>query len=133
MKKIALLLLFAVSFGYSQTTIEEYNYITKGYKETISKGLDVKQGYSFQDVYQYDDPLYTFDFKLFVNNKTKKNSCIMVLAYSKMWSNTYYLCIPVANPELTKLYERDLNLWDKAILSSYSLALSNIFSLSLNE
>lgn len=133
MKKITLLLFLVTSFCFSQTTLEEYNYITKGYKIAIDSGLDLKSGYSLHDLYVYQDPLYVFDFKLFINDKTKKTSCVFVKANSLMWGNKYYLCIPIDNPELNKKYESQLNSWDKAILSSYSLALSNILSMSLKE
>lgn len=133
MKKIVFLFFFVFSGLYSQTTEEEYNYITKGYKIAVESGMDLKSGYSLQDLYTYQDSLYVFDFKLFVNDKTKKTSCVLVKANSLMWGNKYYLCIPIGNSALTKKYESKLNEWDKAILSSYSLALSNILSLSLSE
>ncbi|WP_269684559.1 hypothetical protein [Flavobacterium lacustre] len=131
MKKITLLFLLFTAFSYSQTTEQEYNYLTKGYKETVSKGLDLKQGYELQDFYKYSETLYTFDFKLFVNQKTKKNSAILVIANSKMWNNYYYLCIPIGNPDLYQRYQKDLTPWDSMILQSYSTALSQILSISL--
>lgn len=35
------------SFAFSQTTTEEYNYITKGYRIQLEAGLDMKKGYFF--------------------------------------------------------------------------------------
>ncbi|MEO8238475.1 MAG: hypothetical protein ABI576_10230 [Flavobacterium sp.] len=133
MKKITLLLLLAFSFSYSQTTVEEYNYVTKGYAETISKGLDLKKGYSLSEIYHYTDTGYNFIFQSLTNDKTKKISCIMVIAHSRTWDNKYYLCIPIGNGELEKKYKDQLNLWDAPILSAYSLALSQILSYSLGS
>lgn len=137
MKKITLLLiLFVTFFSYSQdkpngTTLEEYNYLTKGLKDAIDKGLDLKQGYELQDFYTHNEQFYSFNFSLFVDIKTKKTKCILVIADSKVWGNRYYLCIPHDNPELIKKYSDYLEGWDKDILKSYSLALTDILGLSL--
>lgn len=131
MKKITLFLLFITSLTYSQTTVEEYNYVTKGYAETIAKGLDLKKGYSLNEVYHYTDTNYDFLFKSLTNDKTKKTSCIMVIANSRVWGNKYYLCMPIGNGDLEKKYKEQLSLWDAPILSAYSLALSQILTYSL--
>lgn len=131
MKKI-ILGLFFVTLGLSaQTTDVEYNYLTKGYKETVEKGLDLKQGYELQDLYFHNEVLYDFYFKLFNDSSTKKTKALLVVAHSKTWGNWYYLCIPLDNTELYKRYEKELNSWDSAILSSYSSALSKILAVSL--
>ncbi|RUT68749.1 hypothetical protein D0817_19225 [Flavobacterium cupreum] len=131
MKKITLLLLLTFSLSYSQTTVEEYNYVTKGYAETISKGLDLKKGYSLTEVYHYTDSNYDFLFQSLTNDRTKKTSCIMVIAHSLGWGNRYYLCIPIGDSQLEEKYKYQLNLWDAPILSAYSLALSQILTYSL--
>ncbi len=132
MKKIILALLFVTGLN-AQTTEQEYNYLTKGYSETISKGLDLKQGYELQDMYLHSDTLYDFDFKLFVNQKTKKTQGVLVTAVSKLWGNKYYLCIPIDNPELHQRYYDFLQTWDKDILKGYSTALSEILQMSLSS
>ncbi len=35
---------------HSQTTLEEYNYVTKGYHVQLTSGLDMKKGYEFEDI-----------------------------------------------------------------------------------
>lgn len=40
----------------SQTTQEEYLYVTLGYKEQLQKGLDDKKGYSWKSLYQHQFP-----------------------------------------------------------------------------
>ncbi len=63
MKLLLLLILLSLTYlkSYSQTisptTIEEYNYITKGYKTMIESGLDMKKGYSFKDLGNYTSVL----------------------------------------------------------------------------
>ena len=133
MKKI-IFGLFFVTLGMSaQTTDVEYNYLTKGYKETVEKGLDLKQGYELQDMYLHSDSLYDFDFKLFVEKSTKKTKAVLVTAVSKSWGNKYYLCIPLGNPVLHQRYYDFLQTWDKDILKGYSTALSEILQMSLQE
>lgn len=39
--------------GYSQTTLEEYNYLTKGYKIQIESGLDMKKGYRMVELHDH--------------------------------------------------------------------------------
>lgn len=132
MKKITLLLVMFTSFSYSQTTEIEYNYLTKGYSETISKGLDLKQGYELQELYLYSDSLYDFDFQIFVELKTKKTKGVLVSATSKLWGNKYYLCIPIDNKQLEQRYYDYLTTWDRDILKTYSFALTQILSKSLS-
>lgn len=53
-KQIALAILGTIFFSSSvksQTTLEEYNYVTKGYKIQLESGLDMKQGYKFMPGY----------------------------------------------------------------------------------
>lgn len=54
MKVIAILsfILLSTFTIDAQTTLEEYNYVTKGYKETVEKGLDLKKGYRFVDLHE---------------------------------------------------------------------------------
>jgi hypothetical protein len=56
MKKLLLISVFTLQsiFSFSQnedhpygTTLEEYNYVTKGYAVQIEQGLDMKAGYEF--------------------------------------------------------------------------------------
>lgn len=131
MKKITLLFIIFSFSSYAQTTQEEYNYVTKGYAETIAKGLDLKKGYTLDHVYLYNDGLYSFNFNTLTNDVTKKTSCIMVFAHSLAWGNKYYICIPIGNAALESKYNEQLKSWDAGILSSYSLALSQILSISL--
>ena len=55
MKKltIAIMLMLCSFVLISQTTMEEYNYITKGYKIMLESGLDLKEGYEIKDYYTH--------------------------------------------------------------------------------
>lgn len=53
MKKIAIaasILFFASLTTNAQTSIVEYNYVTKGYKNHLDDGSDMKKGYELQDI-----------------------------------------------------------------------------------
>lgn len=54
--KILTILTFSVlcySGLYGQTTEEEYQYVTYGYREQLQKGLDDKKGYNWEPILQY--------------------------------------------------------------------------------
>lgn len=36
----------------AQTTLEEYNYVTKGYQIQVESGLDMKKGYTLKDLFE---------------------------------------------------------------------------------
>lgn len=86
-----------------QTTQEEYNYITKGYKTQIEQGLDMKKGYSFKDI----DTSYTTTgtekreciFKaLYKTSEIKPCAILMIYKRTDISTGvTYYICIPSYN------------------------------------
>jgi len=45
-------LLFLAGMATAQTTLEEYNYVTKGYKIQVESGLDMKKGYVMKDLFE---------------------------------------------------------------------------------
>jgi hypothetical protein len=98
----ASLLVLAASPGLSQTTLDEYNYLTKGYKVQIESGLDMKSGYTFEDVTESKvtsgDSSYTkTEFKALIR-KGEKKPCAILCIYSEVAMNrtqkTDYICIP---------------------------------------
>jgi len=94
----ALLVLSVVSFG--QTTQEEYNYITKGYKVQIESGLDMKKGYSLKDLgdwgLTFGAEKRNVEFKgLYRTNETKPCAIMMIYKRTDISNGaTYYICIP---------------------------------------
>jgi len=129
MKKLFYLLLF-VSFNlFAQpdstavegTTIEEYNYLTKGYKIQIESGLDMKKGYVLKNVPGYfsDKMSYTNDnlFKresnyklLYKDGSTKPCAILMILTvyHKSKLTGTHYFCIPTYNSNLWLNFKEDL-------------------------
>lgn len=80
----------------AQTTLEEYNYLTKGYKVQIESGLDMKKGYELEDVDsgQTPDQLRTIYVKRLLKiNGTQKTTAAYLLIYTK-GNNTEYICVP---------------------------------------
>lgn len=109
--KITLLIivLFTTMKLYSQTTQEEYNYITKGYKVQTESGLDMKKGYHFQDI---TDTWITSGeiqrkctFKALVRDGQTK-PCAILCIYTRS-DNGFkdYLCIPT--------FDSSKEIWDE--------------------
>ncbi len=78
------------------TTEEEYNWMTKGYKTMVASGLDMKKGYYFDDGAEFSKgwSAYKFTFKLLKRVKDKTIAGTLVIATSNSSGNTYYYCIP---------------------------------------
>jgi hypothetical protein len=115
MKKLQkLILLISLTFlsnsFFSQTTLEEYNYITKGYKVQIESGLDMKKGYLFEDVYSQKSGERLAELKVLYRIKeTKKEIAAYLIIYSKEGNEPEYLCVP--NPKSEK--EIILKYWNQ--------------------
>ena len=108
MKKFALIFvfIFVTITTFAQTTEEEYNYITKGYKIQISSGLDMKKGYTFKDLYLYKKDFemgnktgyYQFTFKgLYKDGKIKP--CAIMVECKGVADD--YLCLPTDNSDIS--------------------------------
>jgi len=112
------------SGGLNPTTIEEYNYLTKGYKVQIESGLDMKKGYTFIDIGQVKQGSYSFDIKGLIREAKKEVAGILVVAKSGISGRTYYVCIPINNYELFGKYYNDINAWDEAMTTAYCYVIS---------
>jgi|MDTD01.2.fsa_nt_gb hypothetical protein len=99
---IAILLMAALPLC-AQTTQEEYNYLTKGYKTQIESGLDMKKGYKLIDygVYEIKEGNQTrqCEFKgLIKDGQTKPCAVLMIFKRTDLPNGAvYYICIPSAN------------------------------------
>lgn len=109
-----LIILICIPFiGSSQTTEDEFNYVTKGYQSQIDAGLDpVKKNYKIVDM-----PI-DFVTKNGINYKFKKLikgndslKCIIMIMYDGIGSD-YYCCLPhpKTKPELYKKCMSNMNL-----------------------
>jgi hypothetical protein len=84
--------------SFSQTTEEEFNYLTKGYKIQLESGLDMKKGYTIKDYGTWGTKYTDFErnatFKgLFRDGEDKPCAVLMIF---KKTNNDYaeYVCIP---------------------------------------
>jgi len=97
---LMLTILFATTSIFGQTTQEEYNYITKGYKVQVESGLDMKKGYTLTDLGDWGlnsgSENRTCLFKALVRQGQTKPCAIMMIYKRTDISNgaNYYVCIP---------------------------------------
>ena len=139
MKKLIIVcvLILSASFAYCQTTIEEYNFITKGYKIQKESGLDMKKGYQLVDCTKADfaDPgvMRYFQFRKLIRLSDKKVCALMVeYRLSTRDSNTItYYCIPQkkSNSEIwAKVAEQIRSFTNTDVATAYSWALIQYIS-----
>ncbi len=65
--KLIIVLVLSPYFLFSQTTEEEYLYVTYGYKEQLLKGLDDKKGYSWKQTLEYK---FVYDNEKLIGHKS---------------------------------------------------------------
>lgn len=110
MKKIYILatalmltIMFSLTKSFGQTTQEEYNYITKGYKLQVENGQDMKTGYSFVDIGDWatntGSEARNCTFKGLVRKGQTKPCAIMMIYKRTDVANgaIWYICIPSIN------------------------------------
>lgn len=115
--------LVSVQFSFGQTTLEEYNYISKGYKDDILKGKTLKYGYKFLGLGQwslsYNEKGRSFERQVHfqeVIRVSDRKICATVMIYQKTdLSDTHYFCIPDhdSSPEIWNLFFQDLKFFDQ--------------------
>lgn len=99
---------------FGQTTMEEYNYLTKGYKIQMESGLDMKKGYSMREVDEWgtkrDDGSFIRSSKLlqlYRDGESEPCAGLIIFFYPSGWSSDYhYQAIP-------HIYSDD-DVWGKA-------------------
>ncbi len=100
---IAFALIVLSSEGHAQTTLEEYNYVTKGYKVQIESGLDMKKGYKFEDIHtisiKYSDGgtdrgSRDTEFKALYRDGQLKPAAILCIYTRTETGLKDYICIP---------------------------------------
>lgn len=92
---VLMIVLFAFANVYSQTTLEEYNYLTKGYKVQIESGLDMKKGYEIEELDKTESGERTVT--LYILNRigsSKKEIAAYLVVYQKQGNPKEYICIP---------------------------------------
>jgi hypothetical protein len=101
MKKIFAILFASlyVITAQSQTTQEEYNYVTKGYKVQVESGLDMKKGYIIKDLDMVSQTasngttIRQASLKKLTKTSTNEAVAFMIV-YQRAGKVPEYFCIP---------------------------------------
>ncbi|MDY0388208.1 MAG: hypothetical protein RBT65_14025 [Methanolobus sp.] len=105
---------FCTTQLFAQTTQEEYNYITKGYKIQIESGLDMKKGYLLNDLGDWGLNTGTekrnCEFKALIRDGESKPCAIMMIYKRIDIANgaKYYICIPSSDSS-SEIWDQTLN------------------------
>jgi len=130
MKKVlftTLTLLFLHSFVRAQTTQEEYNYITKGWKNHLDDGSDVKSGYEMtrlKSVNMTSGDGHRRKATLSAFKKTKNgfnHTVAYMITYQKNDEATEYICLPHFTSDESLQYSFAQALHDGKSDNSYRL------------
>jgi hypothetical protein len=108
----------------SPTTLEEYNYLTKGYHIQITSGLDMKKGYRLDTLGAYSLGNYNFAVLKLSRDIGNQMAGTLVIAEGKTTGKDYYAAIPINNSDLMKLYHDSVSKWPKDLLVDYTQLLA---------
>ncbi len=96
---VALTSIFSTAI-FAQTTQEEYNYLSKGYKVQIESGLDMKKGYELEDIDKQSTKERTAELKVLYRVKdNKKETAAYMVVYNRTGYAIEYICIPHPNSD----------------------------------
>lgn len=99
MKTIIIALFLLTSYHiHAQTTLEEYNYVTKGYKIQIESGLDMKDGYKLNDIESVKTGTRSVHIKVLKRVENMETAAFMLI-YQKEGNPEQYLCVPHPSSE----------------------------------
>ncbi len=110
------------------TTVEEYKYLTKGYRIQVESGLDMKKGYDFENIGEYKIGTYQFTIKNLIREADNELAGILIITYSTTSGITYYTGIPINNPKLMDQYANDISKWHGPLMASYCYLVSAYLS-----
>jgi hypothetical protein len=102
---------FNYNVGQVGTTMEIYNYVTKGYSVQISSGLDMKKGYFLWEKFSRSTNSVDGQRNVKVNALIQESNlkvCAWMLIYQKSGSTPYYFCIPTQ--------ASDNEVWNKSFM-----------------
>ncbi len=106
------------------TTLEEYNYLTKGYSIQVESGLDMKKGYTIEKQGTHDIGDYYFTVMKLMREDGNQLAGILIISEGKLSGQKFYSTIPINNPELMKLYGLQIAKWNKNLISDYCQLIS---------
>lgn len=125
--------------AHSQTTENEYNYITKGYKSYDQSGTDLKSGYYIQAgiKYGHQTKSSTYLYDIIRLMRKDNNELAALIVKVKKIANNYdeyhYLCIPTKDtPSMISLRCTNdlLNISDGEIKAGLNFAFIKYIQLS---
>jgi len=140
------LLFFAIAFLVAQisnaqscktvgTTMEEYNYITKGYKVQIESGLDMKKGYDFKEVKTIEIDGRRVIYKELI--KDGKDLRALMAIFTGKNGFTSYFCIPLGecSSEIKDAYYNSVsaNIDNTIALNFYQYSLASVLNNYLSK
>lgn len=99
--------IFITFLAKAQTTMEEYNYATKGYGMQQEAGLGIKEGYNVVDIAQISKGERKVILKELVRTTTKPQTiAAYILIYQLNNNPKEYICIPdpKSEKEINTLY-----------------------------
>ncbi len=111
MKYILAIGLFFLPFiTKAQTSSEEYNYVTKGYKAQVTEGLDMKKGYKLTQVQQRTFRLGSTTINKLIRTANNSIAAYMVI-YKPNSGDAQFFCIPNPNSpyEVIQMYESTIS------------------------
>lgn len=115
------------------TSLEEYNYLVKGYKIQVESGLDMKTGYHFEDIGDHEIDPYHFTIKNLIRNTTNELAGILIITYSSTSGITYYTGIPINNPKLLDKYAQEISKWHGGMQIAYNYLLAAFLTSSFYD
>ena len=144
MKKILFLILILASsklhgqldsmLAYATpTSLEEYNYLIKGYKIQVESGLDMKIGYHFENMGEHELGGFHFTVKNLIRDSTNELAGILIITTSNTSGINYYTGIPIHNAKLMDKYAQEISKWHGAMQAAYSYLVAGYLTSSFYD
>lgn len=116
MKKIALILLLLPTLLASQTSLDEYRYLTKGYAYQIEMGLDpVKKGYEIRENFRADNGVLIMG--MYKINQSTPQGLLFIVPKSTTKSAYFAIPHPDSAEEVQLAYQQDRKLYKSTEVS----------------
>ena len=109
MKKLMIFLTLVSSalFAFGQTTLDEWNYVTKGFRIQNQTGLE-KPGYIVIFDHQQKDGNVFCDFSYLIKQTNNGDEKVAIMVHTNYMGDNYY-CIPkIGNNEVDLLYKQQV-------------------------
>ncbi|MBA4196035.1 MAG: hypothetical protein C0459_00645 [Chitinophaga sp.] len=110
-KVVTLIILFLPFILNAQTSLDEYNYVTKGYKVQIESGLDSKVGYKLSDIGNKRFSLGSVTIKKLIRTTNNSIAAYMIIYTPNSGGSTQYFCIPHPNSSLEVIEKYQNTFW----------------------